>query len=310
VARGCDPQRLARCALALWTILAAAERARAIEIPQPEGSAPEAAYELSLLSYNTHGLRFTGDDPARRFSAIGRLINDYDLVLLQEDFAYHRIIRESARHAIRRRGSPQDRNPIADLLAPIVCGDCGSGLSTLIDLDQAALVAEHREAYDAYAGWFDSSKDAWVTKGLLAVRLRLPNGVVVDVYNSHLDAGKKHRRTRDHHARASQLAQLERAVRTFSGSGAVIVAGDFNSRADNPNPPLEGFVEALGLRETGMPPALGRWRPRLDYIFYRGDDRTEIEVVEAGEATQFVDGRGRALSDHPALEARFSIRPR
>jgi len=303
--------RLTRALGILGFLLAAkvAQDAGANEARQP---APGAPFELSVLSYNTHGLRgpFVDDDPAARFPAIGRLINGYDVVLLQEDFAYHRSIEAFAAHGIRRRGSSQDRNPIADLLAPIVCGDCGAGLSTLIDLQESSLIGVHREAYDDYSGWFDGRKDAWVTKGLLALRVRLPNGAVVDVYNSHLDAGKKAKRKRDHRTRERQLAQLARAIRDFSGSGAIILAGDFNARVDRHNPALEGFAAALDLHESGARTDGDRWRPRCDYIFYRSDARTEISLVESGEAGEFEDEAGKPLSDHPAIRARFAIQAR
>lgn len=300
---------LASSGMALLLGVGGAPDTGALEAWKPS---PGASLELSVLSYNTHGLRgtFVDDAPEARFPAIGRLINAYDVVLLQEDFAYHQSIATSAEHAIRRRGNPQDRNPIADLLAPIVCGDCGAGLSTLIDLQESSLLAEHREAYDDYSGWFDARKDAWVTKGLLALRVRLPGGAVVDVYNSHLDAGKKPKRVRDHQTRERQLAQLERAIRDFSGSGALILAGDFNARVDRRNPALEEFVAALGLQESGAQTDPDRWRPRCEYIFYRGDARTEISLVEAGEAAEFVGQKGKPLSDHPAIRARFAIRTR
>ena len=90
----------------------------------------------------------------------------------------------------------------------------------------------------------------------------------------------------------------------------MILAGDFNSREDRSNPSLEGFVSALGLRESGARIDADRWRPRCDYIFYRGDARTEIALLESGEADEFVDESGKPLSDHPAIRARFAIRAR
>jgi endonuclease/exonuclease/phosphatase family metal-dependent hydrolase len=300
---------LACCGIAL---LLAAGGARGARGAEAAGLASREPVELSVLSYNTHGLRglFVDDDPAARFPAIGRLINGYDVVFLQEDFAYHRSLQSFATHPLRRRGNPQDRNPFADLLAWVVCGACGAGLSTWVDLPESSLIGEHREAYRDFSGWFDSRKDGWVTKGLLALRLRLPGGAVVDVYNSHLDAGKKPKRVRDHQTREKQLAQLERAIREFSGDRALILAGDFNAREDRSNPALDGFVSALGLRESGARTDPARWRPRCDYIFYRGDARTEIALLDSGEADEFRNASGTPLSDHPAIRARFEIRPR
>jgi endonuclease/exonuclease/phosphatase (EEP) superfamily protein YafD len=301
--------RRASLAAALLLAAGAADSAHGGE---PWTRSRGAPFELSVLSYNTHGLRarFADDDPEARFPAIGRLSNGYDVVLLQEDFAHHSSIEAFAEHPIQSRGNSQDRNWVADLLAPIVCGDCGAGLSTLIDLPEAALLAEHREAYRDYSGWLDARKDAWVTKGLLALRVRLPGGRVLDVYNTHLDAGKKPKRVRDQRTRDRQLAQLESAIRAFSGDGALILAGDFNQREDRASPSLERFVAALGLRESEAQTDRDRWRPRCEYIFYRGDARTEIERIESAEAEEFRDASERPLSDHPAIRARFAIRAR
>ena len=140
--------------------------------------------------------------------------------------------------------------------------------------------------------------------------MRLPNGAVVDVYNSHLDAGKKPKRVRDQQTRARQLAQLERAIRGFSGSGAVILAGDFNSREDRPNPALMEFVRRARPARERSADRCGAGARAADYIFYRGDARTEIALVDSGEAGEFEDESGKPLSDHPAIRARFVIRAR
>lgn len=274
--------------------------------PVPADSGPVA---LSVLTYNVHGLkaRYAKDDPERRLPEIGRLLNRYDVALLQEDFAYHDRIAATADHAIQRRGNRQDRNPIVDLLARIACGACGSGLSTFVGLEGAALVGERREAYEAYHGWFDSRYDAWVTKGFLVLRLRLPNGAVVDVYDTHLDAGKKPRRVKDRQTRGAQLEQLREAMERFSGGRAVVLGGDFNWRIDRPRPLLTEFAAAVGLREVGAE-MVEPWRPRSDYIFYRSGDGVEIELRASGEATEFVDASGGKLSDHPAVFARFEVR--
>lgn len=267
--------------------------------------------QLSLVTYNIRGLkeRDPEADPTRRFQAIGRLLNGYDVALLQEDFAYHEILREAVDHGIQLRGNSQDRNLFVDLLAPIVCGECGAGLTTLLALDESALVQAHREAYEAYNGWFGDRYDAWVTKGFLAVRVRLPNGAAVDVYNTHLDAGKKQKRSRDHEARRRQLAQLRETMERISPGSAVILAGDFNYRIDRGSEVLEEFAASLGLREVGAE-AAGHWRPRSGYIFYRSAGDVEIRLRETGEALEFVDSEGKALSDHPPIFARFEIRRR
>lgn len=315
-------QRVPGCAPRLWLLLLLtlacapavepwdAGRTRVDPEAVPgEAQARRSPAELSVVVYNTHGLkaRYARDDPERRFPAIGRLLNGYDVALLQEDFAYHEMIEEAAAHGIQQRGNAQDRNPLVDLLAPIVCGECGAGLSTLVALDESALIQTHREAYEDYNGWFGDRYDAWVTKGFLAVRVRLPNGSAVDVYNTHLDAGKKKRRVRDYETRRRQLAQLRQEMERLSPRSAVILGGDFNYRIDRDGEALEDFSASLGLREVGAE-AGGGWRPRSTYLFYRSAPDVEIRLRDAGEASEFVDAQGRPLSDHPPIFARFSIR--
>jgi hypothetical protein len=53
---------------------------------------------------------------------------------------------------------------------------------------------------------------------------------------------------------------------------------------------------------------LSYWRER-DYILHRDGTATALRVEQSGEALEFVE-RGRALSDHPAIYARFRITPR
>jgi hypothetical protein len=50
---------------------------------------------------------------------------------------------------------------------------------------------------------------------------------------------------------------------------------------------------------------LREWHER-DRIFYRDGVDTKLQVERAGEAREFVDG-DRALSDHPAVYARFRV---
>ena len=61
----------------------------------------------------------------------------------------------------------------------------------------------------------------------------------------------------------------------------------------------------MELQDSGAGPELSYWRER-DYILHRDGTETALRVEQAGEALEFVD-RDRALSDHPAIYARFRI---
>ena len=91
------------------------------------------------------------------------------------------------------------------------------------------------------------------------------------------------------------------------GTRAVIIGADFNAAfirvGDRNN--LMRFRRRLELRDSGAGPELSYWRER-DYILYRSGSATVLHVEQAGEGLEFVE-RDRALSDHPAIYARFRV---
>ncbi len=152
-----------------------------------------------------------------------------------------------------------------------------------------------------------SGNDCWATKGFLFVRLRLESGAEVDVYDTHLEAGDQ---PEDFDVRKKQLAELETFVSARSAGRAVILGGDLNLPFDDPEQrdAVMRFARALGLRDTGARPEVGSpWSKRLDWILSRSAASVTLAVLEAGEDRAFVRD-GAALSDHPALFARFRVR--
>ena len=153
--------------------------------------------------------------------------------------------------------------------------------------------------------------------------------MVVDVYNTHLEAGNSNR---DLKIRWEQVRSLARAIEGHSPD-AVIVAGDLNSNIEGGDrgddfAPVQGLLEGLELEDTLARPGLGTEWKTVDYILYRSGPTTQLEVVPAeraeaiygpepcgvrgrarGEDDCFADRRGRALSDHPALFANFRATP-
>ena len=185
-----------------------------------------------------------------------------------------------------------------------VCGHSGSGLTILAHAGSERLLAQHREAYDLCAGWVGGANDCLASKGFLYVRLALGDGIAIDFYDTHLDAGDG---AADRRVRATQLARLAAAIEEHSDGAPVIVAGDFNLRDDEPGERalLQSFLASLKLRDSGARLADPKqWPRRIDYIFYRSGGGVAVDAVAAGEALEFVDGE-RPLRDHPALYARF-----
>lgn len=273
----------------------------AVETALPKGVDPVV---FSVLSYNAHGLPgwIARDDPEARFPKIGRLANHYDVALIQEDFAHHERLIQAAEHPLVERGN----GPRAGCRGWLyyLCGRSGSGLTILARVGSERLLAQHREAYDLCAGWVGGANDCLASKGFLYVRLALGEGIAIDFYDTHLDAGDG---AADRRVRATQLARLAAAIEEHSDGVPVIVAGDFNLPDDEPGERalLQSFLASLKLRDSGARLAdPKRWPRRIDYIFYRSGGGVSVDAVAAGEALEFVAGE-RPLSDHPALYARF-----
>jgi len=299
---------LAGCVAAAVLTIALASGAMADESP---------AVTLRVLTYNVHGLfRLAAKDkPAKRMPIIGWLSRPYDLILYQEDFEYHETLTaplDQHRH-FRGGGVGGDlRRILAKIVAtpftmwvPHFSPPYGSGVSTAVQQD-LAVVESSTAYYENCHAWFGGRADCWATKGYLRVRLQLPGGGELDVYNTHLDSGADKGSIA---ARRGQLDELARAIETDSGARAVIVGGDLNLSYLRPRDRdmLRAFRARVGLDDSGAGPENPHWRER-DILLYRSGDRLRLEVTDAGEVTDFVRGH-RALSDHPALFATFLASP-
>jgi hypothetical protein len=280
------------------------------------GRESRAESVLSVLSYNVHGLPplIAGDNPRRRASVIGARARAYDVALFQEDFAYHKLIRRQMEGSVGICGNGQafDLRRLAAkiLLAPLslffsrFSVSYGAGLSTFV---KSALMLRDdvdRAPFGICDGWLGADFDCWARKGYLRVGIRTPEGVVVDVYSTHLDAGHGKRAAK---TRRRQLRILAHAIETQSAERPVIVGGDLNLGFKRPRDRgvMIEFRERLHLQDSGAGPERPFWRSR-DYILYRSSRQAQISVEQAGEALEFSDGN-RTLSDHPALYARFRV---
>lgn len=259
-------------------------------------AAPAAGGEFTVLSYNAHGLPawVAGDDPATRLAVIGEKSNAHDVALLQEDFAHHASLRLGARQPIVERGNSTRFGKWCP-----VCG--GSGLTILSRWERGNLLELVSRGYGHCAGWIGGANDCLASKGFQRMRLRLPGGAELDFVNTHLDAGQSRA---DREVRRKQLELLRGSIDAEVGEGALILAGDLNLDAANPEDAAlrDAFTRALGLTDSGARGG-SHWKT-LDYIFYRSGGGLELEVVEAGEDTCFVH-EDAPLSDHPAIFARF-----
>ncbi len=290
--------------------------ARAEDPPLATGQStpPET---ISVLSYNVHGIfpMIAKDRPRERMPTIGWLARRYDVVLFQEDFEFHRLLRVQLEHHTGFVGNGMGWDPrrVAakalllplSLVIPSFSPPYGAGLSTFVREEYARPDDTGGKAYDSCHGWFGANGDCWARKGFLRVAMDTVAGRV-DIYNTHLEAGPSRKSV---HVRGTQLEKLADAIETRSGDAAVIVAGDFNISFNRPGDAtiMRRFRQRLGLADSAAGPVLASWRER-DYILYRSGPTIALGVEHSGEAMEFVSER-RALSDHAALYAHFRIVP-
>jgi hypothetical protein len=236
---------------------------------------------LRVITYNVAGLPdgISGSRPSVNTPLIGRLLNRYDLALVQEDFAYGKALRRNLRHAYASPMFVRDKRL-----------DFGDGLSQFSKLPFTGYV---REAWQKCYGILDSYFDCLTPKGFTWSRQQLADGMTVDVYNLHMDAG---RAAPDREARAEQVEQLIRAIRRYSPASALIVGGDTNLGF------ADGHLVDRLQSETGLRDACRALRcrdpGRVDRIFSRSSSLVSLEPKSWRIDTRFVDASQRPLSDH------------
>ena len=260
---------------------------------------------LSVLTYNVAGLpEFLTDPGEQRPSVntpvIGRRIEPYDVVHVQEDFNYHAALYANNDHPHRTPTS-----------GGVPFGD---GLNTLSHLPYSDF---HRVRWERCNG-----TDCLTPKGFTASRVRLAEGVYVDLYNLHTNAGVS---DADLAARRANITQLTRYVERHSAGNAVIVAGDTNTRYTRTGDNIRELADTLGLTDAWVERVRGGVRPEagspalvcqtnaptqdcevVDKILYRSSAFVELRLADyRNDHADFLDEDGRMLSDHYPHTAGF-----
>lgn len=152
------------------------------------------------------------------------------------------------------------------------------------------------------------------------MRLELSDGVYVDAYNVHTDAGTE---DGDLEARAANLQQVADYINTRSTGNAVLVFGDTNSRYTRAGDIVPSFLAQTGLADTQVELILGGVAPTqevlcsnpsttnecetVDKIFYRGGPLLDLTATHwAYESSKFLQPDGNILSDHNPITANFT----
>ncbi len=261
---------------------------------------------FSVLTYNVAGLPegLSSSHPATNTPLISPRLAGYDIVNVQEDFNYHAALYAGDDHPHRTATSGG--------------AGIGDGLNTL-----------SRYPFEDFerVKWKDCTGTNCLTpKGFTLARVRLAEGVYVDLYNAHPNADD----TEDAlAARRANIAQLSAFIQANSAGNAVIVMGDTNTRYTRAGDNLRTLVADNGLTDAwvrlvrgGTAPAQGA-DPLLcpasappddcevvDKVLYRGSNLVSLTATRYQNAwATFLDAAGGNLSDHFPHTVDFSYAP-
>ncbi|MFJ9745262.1 jacalin-like lectin [Streptomyces chartreusis] len=282
---------LAAAALALTGLTATATT------PATAATAATAAASGSfdVLTYNIAGLPLgLGDsDPETNTPLIGQRLAPYDIVNVQEDFNYHASLYANDTHPYRTATSGG--------------AAFGDGLNTLSD---------HPFEDFERVRWNDCTGTNCLTpKGFTLARVRLAEGVFVDLYNVHTNADSDDAALA---ARRANIEQLSDFIQANSAGNAVIVMGDTNTRYTRTGDNIRTLVAENGLTDAwvqlvkgGTPPAAGgdallcdATAPAddcevVDKVLYRGGELLSLNATRYhNDWAKFLREDGEHLSDH------------
>lgn len=261
---------------------------------------------FSVLTYNVAGLpgfissAITGR--SRSIAEIGKKINPFDIVNVQEDFNYNNSLYLGGnQHPYRTK--PKGRVPFGD------------GLNTLSHFPMSDVV---RVPWKKRTG-----ADFLTPKGFTLVKVEIIAGVWLDVYNVHANAQNNRRASS---ARRDNLNQLRDYIGENSSENALIVMGDFNAHYSFGDDNLHDFMESttlvdswVELQNGGLVPeakhafkpphmlSIGNQSESIDKILYRSNSHLSLTARDYNiEHNLFTNIRGLPLSDHYALAANFN----
>ncbi|MDN3296800.1 jacalin-like lectin [Streptomyces ficellus] len=294
-------------ALAGLTASGTAPATAATPSPAPASAIPSSG-TFDVLTYNIAGLPLgLGDsDPETNTPLIGQRLGPYDIVNVQEDFNYHASLYANDTHPHRTATSGG--------------AGIGDGLNTLSDY-----AFEDFQRVD----WTDcTGTDCLTPKGFTLARVRLAEGVFVDLYNVHTNADTTDAALA---ARRANILQLSRFIQANSAGNAVIVMGDTNTRYTRTGDNIRTLLDDNGLTDAwvrlvrgGSVPAQGsdalvcdKAAPTndcevVDKVLYRGGGLVSLTATRySNEWASFRDAAGAHLSDHypHAVSLSWSLRP-
>jgi len=266
------------------------------------GSAQAGNGNFSTLGYNVAGIPFeyTGANATLHTPIISCFIKPYDIVNVQEDFNWHADLYNDCDNHLYRTATT----------GGIAIGD---GINTLSnfpwdDLDRVTWTSRN-------------GADALTPTGFSMVRVRLSQGVYLDLYNLHAQAGTA---TADLNASVSDVNQLASYIENNSAGNAVIIVGDTNTRYTRLGQNMwtflnHGFTDVwIQKIRNGQVPPIGNpllcGTPEIasptceitDKALFRDNGYLGLKALQYVDHQDGVDASGVQLSDHHPIEVDWS----
>jgi len=314
--RVCGRSTLLVAALLAAVPGSAAPQADTAAVPPADSATAPTSGTFTALTYNVAGLPpgVSKSKPLQNMLRISRLLDGYDLVLVQEDFLFHSLLAFADGHPFRSEPQGMPRifsREFLDLLLSFpsldvdrILGLAGGDRVTTDGLNHFSrfeFTDFERQRWGTCSGVTAASNDCLASKGFVYARHTVAPGVTIDVYNVHADAG---RRAWDEEARRAQFRQLAAFIALRSAGQPVIVAGDTNLQApvEADEKTLQEFMAFTGTKIAGRTLGAG---DEVDRFFYRGSATLLLEPTAQAVAAEFVDSNGSPLSDHAAVRVDF-----
>jgi endonuclease/exonuclease/phosphatase family metal-dependent hydrolase len=273
--------------------------------PAQWASDSASAGSFSVITYNIAGLPqviCSATTPRKEsISAIGRLLNRFDIAHVQEDFNYNQYLYNGG-------NTHRFRTPTK---GAVMTGD---GLNTL-----SKFPVKHLRRI----AWTDcTGADCFTPKGFTYTRIEIAPNRFIDFYNVHANAYNHPRATL---ARRHNMEQLSAYIRRHSSGNAVIVMGDLNGRysfgQDNvdwllrENALADPWISLhcknqLPVSSNAIPSSdilsLTDSSETIDKILFRSSAFIQLKPsAYALEKAMFTNAKGLPLSDHHPVSARF-----
>ena len=271
--------------------------------------AQETAEEgsLKLLSFNVSGLPIIGTSQGtagssgnKKSAIIGEYLNglDFDMIGVQEDFNYHKGLAEQMTEfpyqTVHSGGVP-----------------AGDGLNIF---SRRGIYNVERVTWNEASGVLAGANDRLAPKGFVYAVAELCDGVYIDFYVLHADAGIDSGSVA---ARADNYRQLAAHINARKYDRAVVVLGDFNGTlARNRGDDLYGnLIVPTGLADVwaelfnGVNCDYGdgsSWNPSygesIDRVMYKNGGGVTF-TPKTFEYIMMTDAQGKTHTDHMAASA-------